>query len=308
MKVFLLSPIAHQLLSDEQIEQLQSAGELVIINKIKPIQELPDLTSGDEDRILAIDPDFCQWKITNEDINKIPKLKAIVLQTTSFSYIDIAYCKEKGISVVNLRGFSSLAVAEWAIMAALNLARKIPLLIQDGWKLNFNKHKGYELRGKTAGIIGLGRIGRLVAENCMGIGMKVNYWSRQTRDDRFTFSEISDLMSSCDVIFLALPRNEETSVLLTEELLRSMKKSTIFVRTGFPPNHELLLRMIKDGDLYGYAFDEDESTFGECQGNVWASPPNAWLTNESTNSNAEQWVDAIVRAVNGDYTNAVNAL
>lgn len=306
MKIFLLSPIAHQLLNDEQIGQLQSAGELVIIDKIKPIQELSDLTSGDQDRILAIDPDFCQWKITNEDIDKIPNLKAIVLQTTSFSYIDVAYCKEKGISVVNLRGFSSLAVAEWAMMAALNLARKIPLLIKDGWKLDFSKHKGYELRGKTAGVIGLGRIGKLVAANCKGMGMQVQYWSRQTRDDRFTFTELSALMISSDVIFLALPKNEETAVLLTEGLLRSMKKTAIFVRTGFPPNHELLLQMIKDGDLYGYAFDEDESTFNECHGNVWASPPNAWLTDESTARNAEQWVDAIVRATKGDYTNAVN--
>jgi lactate dehydrogenase-like 2-hydroxyacid dehydrogenase len=85
-----------------------------------------------------------------------------------------------------------------------------------------------------------------------------------------------------------------------------MKKSAIFVRTGFPPNHELLLQMIKDGDLYGYAFDEDESTFNERHGNVWASPPNAWLTEESTTRNAEQWVDAIVQATEGDCPNTVN--
>ncbi len=270
------------------------------------MQELHDLISGDEDRILAIDPDFCKWKITNDDIDRIPNLKAIILQTTSFSYLDVAYCRQKGISVMNLRGFSSLAVAEWAMMAALNLARKIPLLIKNGWKLDFNKHKGYELRGKTAGVIGLGRIGKLVAENCKGIGMEVKYWSRRTRDERFALTELSALMASSDVIFLALPRNDETAVLLTEPLLRSMKKSAIFVRTGFAPNHELILQMIKDGDLYGYAFDEDESTFNECDGNVWASPPNAWLTNESTMRNAEQWVDAIVRAIKGEYLTLVN--
>lgn len=306
MKIFLLSPIAHQLLDSNQIEELTSAGELIIIDTISPIQEISSLTNGNEERILAIDPDFCQWKITNEDIDKIPNLKAIVLQTTSFSYLDTIHCKQKGISVINLRGFSSLAVAEWATMAALNLARKIPLLIKDNWKLDFTKHKGYELRGKTAGVIGLGRIGKLIAENCNGMGMKVNYWSRQTRDDRFAFTEIPELMTSCDVLFLALPKNGETSVLLTEDLLRSMKQSAIFVCTGFQPNHELLLQMIKDDNLYGYAFDEEESAFDAYQGNVWASPPNAWLTHESTARNAEQWVSAIVLATKGDYTDAVN--
>lgn len=306
MKIFLLSPIANQLLNDAQMAALRASGELVVITEITPIQQIEELVGGQEEKILAIDPDFCGWKITNEDIAAIPNLKAIVLQTTSFSYLDTAFCRERGIPVVNLRGFSSLAVAEWAMMAALNLARKIPLLIKDGWKLDFTKHKGYELRGKTAGIIGLGRIGKLVAENCKGIGMHVQFWSRQTRDERFNFTELPDLMSSSDVIFLCLPRNEETSVLLTDVLLKSMRKTAIFVRTGFSPNHQLLLDMVKNGDLYGYAFDEDESTFTECDGNIWASPPNAWLTEESTSRNAEQWVDAIVCAARGESVNVVN--
>lgn len=306
MKIFLLSPIALKLLDEVKLSQLRSSGDLVIVEKIQPLQGIAELTSGDEDRILAIDPDFCSWKITNEDIDAIPNLKTIVLQTTSFSYLDVAHCRQRGIAVVNLCGFSSLAVAEWAVMAALNLARKIPLLIKDGWKLDFTKHRGYELRGKTAGIIGLGRIGKLVAENCKGLGMNAEYWSRETRDERFTHQELATLIASSDVIFLCLPRNEETASLLSDDLLRSMKKSAIFVRTGFPPNHELLLKMVKDGDLYGYAFDEDESTLHECAGNVWASSPNAWLTNESVSRNAEQWTDAIIRATKGDFASLVN--
>lgn len=277
-----------------------------MIDSIRPLKEVTELISGEEKRILAIDPDFCQWKITNEDIDSIPNLKTIVLQTTSFSYLDIAHCKERGITVVNLRGFSSLAVAEWAVMAALNLARKIPLLMKANWKLDFTEHRGYELRGKTAGVIGLGRIGKLIAENCKGMGIQVKYWSRETRDDRFTYSDLAELMSSADVIFLALPRNDETASLLTDDLLRSMEKTAIFVRTGFPPNHDLLLTMVKNGDLYGYAFDEDESKFYEYDGNVWATPPNAWLTDESVSRNADQWVEAILQATKGEFPNAVN--
>jgi phosphoglycerate dehydrogenase-like enzyme len=85
-----------------------------------------------------------------------------------------------------------------------------------------------------------------------------------------------------------------------------MKPSAVFVRTGFPPNHKLLLEMVKNGSLLGYAFDEDHSTFNECEGNVFASPPMGWLTNESVEKSAEQWVDIITRAAKGEFINRVN--
>ncbi len=97
---------------------------------------------------MAIDPDFCDWKFPNEVIDKIPNLNAIHLQTTSFSWVDVDYCKQKDIPVVNLRGFSSIAVAEWATMLTLTLARRLPVVIKDSWKLDYDKHRGFELRGK----------------------------------------------------------------------------------------------------------------------------------------------------------------
>ena len=307
MNIILLSPIARELLTDAQVNRLQALGSLTIIEAIQPLQSIQELCEGgQEPLILAIDPDFCDWKITRDDIAKMTNVKAIVLQTTSFSYVDVAFCRERGITVVNLPGFSSNAVAEWAIMAALNLARKIPLLIKDRWKLDFVEHRGMELRGKTAGIIGLGRIGKLVAETCQGLGMQVHYWSRQTRDERFTYTELTTLFSTADLVFLCLPSNEQTSSLISDDMLTSMKKSALFVRTGFAPNHQLLLSMVENGHLSGYAFGEDTSTFSECVGNVWASPPNAWLTKESVQRNAEQWVEAIVSANRGDFPTAVN--
>ena len=93
-------------------------------------------TPTDEERILAIDPDFSNWKVENSDLEKIPNLTGVCLQTTSFSWIDIDFLKNKNIPVMNLRGFSSEAVAEWAFLMALNVARKIPLVSQKGWKYN----------------------------------------------------------------------------------------------------------------------------------------------------------------------------
>ncbi len=292
--------------SAEQLARLGRVGELILVDSVQPVGEIPGLFDGDEERILAIDPDTCDWTVPNEDLDRVPNLKAVVLQTTSFSWIDIDHAKERGIPVLNNPGFSKIAVAEWATMAVLMLARKMPLVVKAGWQLDFEQHRGFELRGKTAGVIGLGRIGTAVAENLQGLGMNVQYWSKDSRDDRFTKTELDDLMTTSDVVVLCLARNSETASLLTDDLLKSMKSTTIFIRTGFAPNHTLLLDMVKNEILFGYAFDEDHSTFDKCVGNVFASPPLGWLTEESVARSAEQWTDAIVRAANGELINQVN--
>ncbi|MEK7615543.1 MAG: NAD(P)-dependent oxidoreductase, partial [Patescibacteria group bacterium] len=190
MKIFIVSPVAHKLFRGEQLDQLGSVGEVIVSDTVQPLRQVPGLLVGDEERILAIDPDACNWSVENETIKQIPNLKAIILQTTSFSWIDGAFAKSLGIPVMNLPGFSARAVTEWTTMAALALSRKIPLLIKSDWKLHFENHQGYELKGKTAGVIGLGHIGIAVAENLQGLGMSVCYWSKHSRDDRFTFTDL----------------------------------------------------------------------------------------------------------------------
>ncbi len=306
MKLFLVSPIAHKLFQPEQLEQLRSVGEIIVSEAVQSLEHVSGLMDGTGDRILAIDPDACNWTVENQTIKQIPNLKAIILQTTSFSWIDVVYAQSLGIPVIHLPGFSARAVAEWTAMTALALARKIPLIVKSDWKLSFENHQGYELKGKTVGVIGLGHVGVAVAENMQGLGMHVRYWSKQTRDDRFVFTELADLFCACDVLVMALARNEETIALISDDLLRSMKSNAIFIRTGFAPNHQLLLDLVKDGLLYGYGFEEDVPTFNAYKGNIWSTPHLAWLTHESIQRNGEMWTEAIVNAVKGEFHNRVN--
>ncbi len=146
MKIFILSPNYDTLFSSEFKSQLKKAGTVVVQKEIIPFEKVKGLYEGNEDRILAIDPDFCDWSVPNEAIDKIPNLKAIVLQTTSFSWIDGKHIAELKIPVVNLRGFSSIAVAEWATMIAMNVALKVPVVAQDKWKKDYTNHKGIENR------------------------------------------------------------------------------------------------------------------------------------------------------------------
>lgn len=307
MKIFVISPNIKTLFTDEQIKQLKSAGDVVLHSEMTSYDEVPGLFDGSEDRILAIDPDFYDWKVPNEVIGKIPSLKAIVLQTTSFSWLDVDFAASKNIPVVNLRGFSSIAVAEWATMMMLALARKLPVIIKDGWKQDYVAHQGIELRGKTAGVIGLGNIGTAVAENCHGLGMSVQYWSKNSNDDRFMQVELEELMKTSDVIIPCVAQNDETQGMLTDEMLKSMKKSAMFVTDIHAVyNHELLIEMVKNGDLYGYAFEDGKANMNDFEGNVWAGPELAWCTEDSMRKNAQQWLEAIIKASKGELPTKVN--
>lgn len=310
MKIIVLTPNADALFTAEQLNKLKAVGDLTLVKDIKPFSEVTELYDGDEERIVAIDPDFSDWRFPNDVIDKIPNLKAICLQTTSFSWIDLAHCKAKGIPVTNLRGFSSLAVAEWHTMVTMALARRVPEVAKDGWKGDYDKHRGVELRGKKAGIVGLGRIGTAFAENMAGLGMDVQYWSRAARNERFADVSLEELVKTSDVVFLSLAANDETRKLLTDQLLQALKPTAIFVSAVGAAeglyNQSLLLEMVKAGKLYGLGYEQEKGTFGTQEGNVWDGPSLGWCTNESMSKNAAQWVESVVRAASDEYPTLVN--
>lgn len=307
MKLFIISPNTDTQLTEAHLNSLNGAGEVVILNQTKPLDELTGLFAGDEPRIIAIDPDFSDWKFPNEIIDKIPNLQAIVLQTTSFSWVDVDHCRQRSVPVVNLRGFSSIAVAEWAVMLTLALARRLPVVAKDEWKLDYEKHRGFELRGKTAGVIGLGRIGTAIAEDLHGLGMNVQYWSKTSEDERFNKVGLEYLVSTSDVLLSAVAHNAETETLLSDDVVKTMKPSALLVDITHPIyNVELVLRMAAEGKIGGYAFEDEKNPFGHYEGNVWNGPALGWCTKESMSKNADQWVEAIVAAAKGDYPTRVN--
>ena len=307
MKVFVLSPNANILFSDRQRKILKEAAHTTFISTVKPLKKIDALFRGNEPRILALDPDFCNWELTSEIIDSIPNLTAICLLTTAYDWVDIKGASKWSIPVTNTSGFSTEAVAEWATLITLALARKLPVIIKDGWHADYVKHRGIELRGRVAGIIGLGRIGRAYADDMAGLGMNVQYWSKNSRDNRYKLVELPELMRSSDVVFLSLASNPDTAKLLTNDLIRSMRSTTIFVAISnnlFDPG--VVLQMVKKHELFGFGFEAEASDFGDYPGNVWNGPALAWATEETVKRNAELWVESIVAATRGDYPTRVN--
>ena len=218
---------------------------------------------------------------------------------------------ERNIPICQIVNFSTQAVAEWAVLMMFNLARQTPRLIKDDFPLDYDKdfmkYLCVQLKDKTAGIIGLGHIGSAIAEACNGLGMKVIYWSRSSANNAYEKVSLEQLLSTADVIFPAAAKNTETLALITDEHIRSMKKSAVLVDIAHGLfDQELVLDMVANGNLFGYGFEGKPNEFAKFKGNVWAAPSYAWATDSSMNNSMTKWVENMVDAAKGKFPNRVN--
>jgi lactate dehydrogenase-like 2-hydroxyacid dehydrogenase len=172
---------------------------------------------------------------------------------------------------------------------------------------DFIKYRGVQLKGKTAGILGLGNIGGAIAEACKGLGMNVVYWSRSSTNESYKKVALAELIATADVIFPATAKTPETLALITDEHIDSMKKSAILVDIAHGLfNREKIIGMVARGDLFGYGFEGAPNEFTKLQGNVWAAPAYAWATFESMRDSMERWVDNMICATRNEFPMRVN--
>jgi D-lactate dehydrogenase len=202
-------------------------------------------------------------------------VKLVALRCTGFNNLDLAAAKELKLSVTRVPVYSPYAVAEHAVALLLTLNRKIHRAFNRVRELNFslNGLVGFDLHGKTAGIVGTGKIGRIVAQIVRGFGMRVlahdpypdRDWAVQQGVEYVEESLLSELS---DVIFLHVPLTPETKHIIRRETIRLMKPGAIIINVsrGALIDSTALIEAIKAGRLGGVALDvyeEEEGIFFE---------------------------------------------
>lgn len=254
--------------------------------------------SSEEEKILAIDPDFTDWSFPNELIGMVNNLKAICLSTTAYSYIDLDYLKDNNILLTNIPKYAGESVAEYMLFQALCLAKKYPLQLKSGKQEFTEEYEQIMLKGRKAGIIGLGNNGFNVAKLCQGLGMDVCYWNRSDKDSEFKYLPLEEIFSSCDVIFETLAVNDETKKLITDDMINSMKPTTIFISGTARElyNNELVLEKVKNHELYGVAWEEEGKSINDFEGNVFVTSEYAWFTGEASANRIDIWLSCILAA------------
>ncbi len=202
-------------------------------------------------------------------------VRLVALRCTGFNNVDVAAAREIGIPVTRVPVYSPYAVAEHAIALLLTLNRKLHRAYNRVRDFNFslNGLTGFDLHGKTAGVIGTGKIGRIVAQIFRGFGMRVlasdPFPDRQWAEAHdIAYVDVCALEEASDVISLHIPLTPETHHIIRRETLERMKPGAILVNVsrGALIDTGALIEALKSGQLGGVALDvyeEEEGVFFE---------------------------------------------
>ena len=239
---------------------MREAGIDVTVQDDITLEELENVIADYEAIVVR-----SRTKVRAPLIDKATNLKLIIRGGVGLDNIDVDYARSKGIEVRNTPSASSNSVAELTVGYLFALARRIPQatasLKAGKWeKKAFSK--GSDLSGKTLGLVGLGRIGRLVARKALALGMSVLYHSRHHKPELeaelgIEYAALDDLLAEADYVSLHCPLSEETRHLIDERALRLMKPTAILVNTsrGAVVDTEALLQALQQGWIAAAALD-----------------------------------------------------
>jgi glycerate dehydrogenase len=255
---------------------------------------------------------------------QFPHLKLIAVAATGVDNIDLEFCREHGIAVCNTRGYATTSVPEHALMLMLALRRNLISYINDVHRGEWQQARQFclinhpinDLNEAMLGIVGYGKIGKALERKASALGMKVLIAEHKMNDvvraGRIPFVE---MLSSCDVISLHCPLNQETKDLIGEDELRLMKRNAILINTarGGLVNDEALLQALNKGWIAGAGIDvlrseppRDGNLLVEANlPNLIVTPHNAWASRQAMQQLAAQLIDNLEAFVRGEPQNLV---
>jgi D-lactate dehydrogenase len=219
---------------------------------------------------------FVGSRITAATIAAFPNLKLVTTRSTGFDHIDLDACKARGIAVSYVPGYGDNTVAEFAFGLLLNLTRKIYQginQVKEKGSFSLEGLRGIDIKGKTIGIIGTGRIGREAIGIAKGFGMNVLAYdvfpnAAAAATMGFKYVSLEELLGSADAISLHCPLTKETEHILNKTTMPQIKKGAYLVNTarGGLVETAALIDALKSGTLAGAAidvFEEENETMNE---------------------------------------------
>lgn len=195
---------------------------------------------------------------------QLPHLRMVVTRSTGYNHIDLAECRKRGITVTNVPSYGQNTVAEHAFALILALARRLQTAIDKTRRLDFSLTglEGFDLQGKTLGIVGAGRIGRHAIRIGQGFGMEAIAYDPHenpvlAQREGFRYVPLEVLMRQSDVVSLHLPLVTQTFHLIGKEQLRLMKPTALLINTarGGIVDSEALCEALHKGWIAGAGLD-----------------------------------------------------
>lgn len=259
-------------------------------------------------------------------LSQIPSIKLICLTATGVNNVDLDYCKEQGIAVCNVAGYSTNSVTQHTFAMLFYILEKLKFYddyVKDG---GYSKsdiftcldRPFFELAEKTFGIIGLGTIGKSVAKVARAFGCKVCYYSTSglNKNADFQQMELDELLSNSDIVSIHAPLNKDTYNMINYDKMKVMKSDAILLNLGRGGivNENDLARALDDNLIAGAAIDvlENEPILKDNpllkiknSNKLLITPHIAWSSIEARNRLMKEVFLNIESYINGDMRNRV---
>ncbi len=249
------------------------------------------------------------FKYGKDVISQCPNLKMICVAFTGVDHVDVGYCRERGITVCNCAGYSTEAVADLVFGFAIDLARNV-IACDRAVREGRTKEGlvGYELEGKSFGVIGAGAIGARVIRIAQAFGCRVYAFNRTKKEmEGVTFVSLDELLEISDIVSLHVPLNDATRGLIGKEQLARMKKTAFLINTARGPivDSAALAEALKNHVIAGAAVDvfemeppvSSDHVLFDCP-NLIATPHVAFASEQAFEKramivceNIKQWMD-----------------
>ncbi len=254
--------------------ELEKWEEKYLREKLGPVIELSvfDHALKPEDLAQITDAEglvvFIYSPITKEVIDKLPNLKFIATMSTGYDHIDLEAAKARGIIVSNVSGYGEITVAEHTFALLLAISHRIVESYERVKTGYFSPEglMGFDLSGKTLGVLGVGSIGAHVIEIAHGFNMNVLGYKRSPDPElekklNFKIVDLSTLYSQSDVLSLHVPYTKETHHIINEDTLSYMKQGAVLINTarGALVDTTAVIKFLENGKLRGVGLDVCEN-------------------------------------------------
>jgi D-lactate dehydrogenase len=207
---------------------------------------------------------FIYSRLDRTVLEQMSQLKLIATRSTGYDHIDLEHCQENDVIVANVPSYGENTVAEHVFGLLLTISHQLDLAIDRTRKGDFSSRglQGFDLEGKTLGVIGTGNIGRHTIRIAKGFGMEVRAYDVHPDEEAaqtlgFEYVDLDELFRQSDVISVHVPSTPQTHHLLSDEQFDRMKEGVVIINTsrGDVINNHALLRGLAEGKVRGAGLD-----------------------------------------------------
>ena len=269
MKIICITPIKH---IEGLYDKLKSYGKIIYKPHITK-EQLKTLLKNSDAEYLLVGANKQNF-ILGEDVLKLSNIKVINTISTGTNHIDSDYCKNNNIKIWSLKKDYELiedipSTSELAFGLMMSLMRNIPKSfhsVRDGnW--DWEPFLGNEIKGKTIGVVGYGRLGKIMCRLFDGWGVDTFVYDPYVHVEKDLGVDLNTLLDESDVIFLHTHVTDETRGMVDEEFLSYMKEGSYLINTarGELVDEKAIIESIECGHLKGYGTDVIKDEFGDIQ-------------------------------------------